>query len=265
MWSNNLRAASLAAFAIFTVACDSGEPSKTADEFAADSALAADLALANRDTLLVDSIGAYREPDAAERDTSAASPAAAAPAPTPKSPAPSPADFSDAVASGSSQPNRVEPAPTAAPAAPAAVTQPSVTTPAPAAAPTTTAAANPKPPAPRLTGTRACSSATPENQAECIRVSIAAGDAKLNRIYRALITEMRLQEKVPAGAKDPASVQKLRVAQRQWLVYRDNECRKRGRGKEGALWARPRARCLTEFAGRRANELADDFSKLTAH
>jgi uncharacterized protein YecT (DUF1311 family) len=94
---------------------------------------------------------------------------------------------------------------------------------------------------------------------------IAAADARLNRTYRALIAEMRRQENVAPGANDPPSVQKLRIAQRSWLVYRDNECRKRGRGKEGALWARPRARCLGEFSTRRANELADDFIRLTAH
>ena len=257
IWRNNLGAAALAAFAFFTIACDGGEPSRTADELSADSALAADLALANRDTLLVDSIGAYREPDAAERDTS-----------TPPAPPPvavkEPANFNDAVGAAST-PKQVAVAPPAVtpPPAPAPV----VTTPSPAATTTTTTTspATPKPPAPRLTGTRACTSPTPENQAECMRASIAASDARLNRIYRALITEMRLQEKVPPNAKDPPSVQRLRVAQRQWVVYRDTECRKRGRGKEGALWARPRARCLGEFAGRRANELADNFSKLTAH
>jgi uncharacterized protein YecT (DUF1311 family) len=86
----------------------------------------------------------------------------------------------------------------------------------------------------------------------------------MNRTYRALITEMRLQEGVKGNAKDPASVQRLRIAQRSWLVYRDTECRKRARGREGARWARPRVRCLGQFANRRANELADDFSKLTA-
>lgn len=264
MRSNILRAAAVAAFAIFTVACDGGNPSRTADEFAADSALAADLALANRDTLLVDSIGAYREPDAAERGTSAA-PAAASPPPAVAAPASAPprANFSDAASSGTSQPNRV------VPATPSEIPKPAPTTTAPATVPSvpppTTATATPKPPAPRLTGTRACSSSTPENQAECIRVSIAAGDARLNRIYRALITEMRLQEKVPAGAKDPPSVQRVRVAQRQWIVYRDNECRKKVPAKTKGLWAKARANCLAEFAGRRAGELADDFSKLTAH
>jgi len=87
---------------------------------------------------------------------------------------------------------------------------------------------------------------------------------RLNRVYRALITEMRRQEGAGQGEKDPPSVQRLRVAQRAWLVYRDTECRRRGRGKEGPLWARPRVRCLGEFSARRVNELADNFSRLTA-
>ena len=64
------------------VACDSGTPSKTRDEIAADSALASDLALANRDTLLVDSIGEYRPPDQAERDTAGSGNFVTIPSPT---------------------------------------------------------------------------------------------------------------------------------------------------------------------------------------
>ena len=86
----------------------------------------------------------------------------------------------------------------------------------------------------------------------------------MNRIYRALITEMRLQEKAKPGQNDPASVARLRIAQRAWLAYRDTECRRLGRGKAGVLWARPRVQCLGEFSTRRANELADNFSRLTA-
>lgn len=232
--------------ACFMIGCDAGTPSKTADEFAADSALAADLALANRDTLLVDSIGAYREPSAAERDSNGT--AIVTPRDT--------TDHRDAAPRSTASATNVAPA---APKVAAPVTT------APASPPPVVAEKKPAAPAPRLTGVRACSSPTAENQNECLRVSLASADAKLNRIYRALITEMRLQEKVAPGAKDPPSVQRLRVSQRAWVVYRDAECRKRGRGKEGALWARPRARCLGEFAGRRANELADNFSKLTAH
>lgn len=236
------RGAILTVLAIFAIGCDAGSPSKTADEFAADSALAADLALANRDTLLVDSIGAYREADAAERDSNGTALV-------------SPRDTTVA-RDGVPKPAK----------APIVASTPVITAPAspPAAAPATKTATPPAP-APRLKGTRACSSPTAENQSECIRVSIASVDARLNRIYRALITEMRRQESVAPGANDPPSVQKLRISQRTWLVYRDSECRKRGRGKEGALWARPRARCLGEFSARRANELADNFSRLTAH
>jgi uncharacterized protein YecT (DUF1311 family) len=97
-----------------------------------------------------------------------------------------------------------------------------------------------------------------------VRGRLAEVDKRLNRVYRALMTEMRRQEGVRPGQKDPASVERLRAAQRSWLVYRDTECRRRGRGTEGALWARPRVACLGEFSVRRANELADNFSRLTA-
>ena len=237
---HGIRAVSLATLLLASLACDGGSPSRTPDEIAADSALASDLALANRDTLVVDSIGAYRAPDAAERD----------------------AGIDTAIASIEADARTTTPAPTA-PAAPAPVAVAPPAAPrasAPAAAPKT-----PARPAARLTGTRACGSPLAENQSECVRVSLAATDMRLNRIYRALITEMRRQEKVAPGAKDPPSVARLRVSQRSWLVYRDNECRRRGRGKEGALWARPRVRCLGEFSVRRANELADNFSRLTAH
>ena len=220
-------------------ACDQGGPSRTPDEFAADSALAADLALANRDTLLVDSIGAPRPLDPADSAE---------------------LDFAE----GDSVVLRDAPpiAPPVAPPPAAANASPPPVNPAPTAPSTKKTSA---PPATRrFTGTRACSAPGLENQTECVRVSLAAADARLNRIYRALITEMRRQEGVPAGAKDPPSVQRLRVAQRTWLVYRDDECRRRGRGREGALWARPRVRCLGQFSARRANELADDFSRLTA-
>jgi uncharacterized protein YecT (DUF1311 family) len=220
-----LRAAGVL-FSLTIAACDGGARSRTPDEFAADSALAADLALANRDTLLVDSIGAYREPmDMSPEEDSSVVPAPVA-------------------------------APSPAPAPPRAATV--------AAAPPTAEAEAPRKSAVKLTGTRACNAAGLENQNECLRALLPAADARMNRIYRALITEMRLQEGVKGSAKDPASVQRLRVAQRAWLVKRDTECRRRGKGKEGARWARPRVRCLGEFANRRANELSDDFVRLTA-
>ena len=241
---------------MLSMSCDSGAPSKTHDDIAADSALASDLALANRDTTLVDSIGAYRPPDAAERvdgaaDSSMVTVVPAKPVATPAAiPAPKPS---------------AAPAPAPAPkvAAPVAIEKP-----APVAVATTATPAPDKPVSvslPTRRGAAACSSPLAADQRECVHATLASVDGRLNRIYRALITETRRQERVAPGGSDPASVERLRVAQRAWLVYRDTECRRRGRGKEGALWARPRVKCLGEFAARRANELADNFSRLTAH
>lgn len=231
------------ALTIAVAACDGGKASRTADDIAADSALAADLALANRDTLLVDSIGALR---------------------------PSGGEIADDEIDTALAEIPIDSDPATSNAPPVTPSQRTAETPrAPAPPPDPPRATEPRndskaSSAPRMTGPRACASPGQENQSECVRVTLASTDARLNRIYRALITEMRRQEGVPGGAKDPPSVQRLRVSQRAWLVSRDTECRRRGRGREGALWARPRVRCLGQFSNRRANELADNFSRLTA-
>ena len=237
--SSSLRALIMIGIAAFAAACDGGSPSRTRDDIAADSALASDLALANRDTTLVDSIGEYRPPDAAERDTATV---LIAPETVPVTPKIAP-------------PSVVQPAKPALSPTPTA--RPTAT---PAATPAATASSSPA-----RRGASACSVPGLADQQECVRATLASADMRLNRIYRALITETRRQEKVPNGGRDPASVERLRVSQRSWLVYRDTECRRRGRGKEGVLWARPRVKCLGEFSLRRANELADNFSRLTAH
>ncbi len=251
--SSLLRALSVFGAVSFALACDSGAPPKTRDDIAADSALASDLALANRDTMLVDSIGAYHPADEAERDTSKITimpdkPGSARKGKTPVVVPPKPTVIA-----------------TAQPPAPA-VSKPAVV---PVATPVGAAAAPASPVAAVSPSTRsgapACGSANPADQQECVRATLPTVDMRLNRIYRALITETRRQERVANGASDPASVERIRVAQRAWLVYRDTECRKRGRGKEGRLWARPRVQCLGEFSQRRANELADNFSRITAH
>lgn len=229
--------ASLALCALLgIVACDGGRASKTSDDIAADSALAADLALANRDTLLVDSIGAYRP--AGERNESPTDDTALVDA--------------DLAVEPTRRPTASRPAPALPP--PAARTAESERPETPDA---------PETPAVRRSGTAACNSPSLADQQTCVRATLASTDMRLNRIYRALITEMRRREGVGNGDKDPPSVQRLRVAQRSWLVYRDTECRRRGRGREGRLWAQPRVRCLGEFSRRRSTELADQFSRLT--
>ena len=230
--------------------CEKAEPIRTRDDIAADSALAADLALANRDTLLIDSIGQYNPPGAGADTSSSALDTIASPGALPPEVAAAPATVR----------------PSTVPASPPAVSRPAPPPAAPPAAP----AARPSPPravaksSPRRTTGDPCSLPGSANQQQCVRSRLAAADKRLNGVYRALITEMRRQEGVRPGGKDPASVERLRAAQRSWLVYRDTECRRRGRGSEGALWARTRVACLGEFSVRRANELADNFSRLTA-
>ena len=228
------------------------EPVRTRDDIEADSALAADLALANRDTLLIDSIGQYRPAERAGADTSLGAVDTVTPPGTPRP---------EVAAS----PTAVRPS--TAPANPPAAARPA----APPATPPTPPATRPSAPRAvaksspaRRTSGNPCNTPGLANQQQCVHTRLAEADRRLNGVYRALITEMRRQEGVRPGQKDPPSVARLRAAQRSWLVYRDSECRRRGRGSEGPLWAAPRVACLGEFSVRRANELGDNFSRLTA-
>ena len=101
-----------------------------------------------------------------------------------------------------------------------------------------------------------CASPASADQRRCLMLHLARSDESLDHTYQALISAMKREAGTPAGAKEPESVHQLRVAQRAWLVYRDTECRRRNRGKEGPLWAPVRAQCLGEFSGTRQEELA---------
>jgi uncharacterized protein YecT (DUF1311 family) len=234
-------------------ACDSGSKSRTPADIAADSALAADLALTNRDTVLVDSIGQYRGARSALADTSKNDSARL-------NPASKPASVSMAPATAAVVPNApapVAPAPVRPKPKPATIRVARVSPPARVKETSPT-------PATVRGGTTGnpCDSQIAADQQTCLRTSLAAADKRLDGIYRALIVELRRKEN--AGSGQPASVTKLRASQREWLASRDAECRRRGRGKEGALWAYPRVHCLAQFSDQRANELSDEFSRLIA-
>jgi uncharacterized protein YecT (DUF1311 family) len=108
----------------------------------------------------------------------------------------------------------------------------------------------------------ACTSPVNTDQRRCLMGYLARSDVQLDHNYQTLIAALRDQAGTPPGAREPEPVHQLRVAQRAWLVYRDTECRRRNRGQEGPLWAPLRARCLGEFSGRRAAELADATRRL---
>jgi uncharacterized protein YecT (DUF1311 family) len=103
--------------------------------------------------------------------------------------------------------------------------------------------------------TPACSSPASADQRRCLLAYLSRSDVILDRNYQARIAQLKRDAGTPPGAPEPESVQRLRTAQRAWLVYRDTECRNRNRGQEGALWAPVRAQCLAEFSAQRAAEL----------
>ncbi len=106
------------------------------------------------------------------------------------------------------------------------------------------AASSPQPPP--AVNVSACASAAAVDQRRCLMQYLARSDAPLNRTYQRLISQ----------TASPAEVERLRVAQRAWLVYRDTECRRKTRSSEGALWAPVRAKCLGEYSTARERELA---------
>jgi uncharacterized protein YecT (DUF1311 family) len=87
-------------------------------------------------------------------------------------------------------------------------------------------------------------------------------DAGLNAVYGQVIAAMRQRASSAATDPDPPEVQRLRAAQRAWLARRDAECRRRGRGREGRLWATARARCLGEYSAERSRELSATLARL---
>lgn len=100
-----------------------------------------------------------------------------------------------------------------------------------------------------------CNSPTTADQRRCLLELLARYDVGLNAAYRDLIRRMRRDAGADAGEPDPASVRELRAAQRSWLVYRDRECRRRTRSREGQLWGPVRAQCLGQLSDARAAEL----------
>lgn len=109
----------------------------------------------------------------------------------------------------------------------------------------------------------ACGSPGMAEQRRCLMLYLSRSDVRLDRNYQELIAALKREAGTGPGEKEPDSVERLRAAQRAWLVYRDTECRRRNRGKEGPLWAPVRGGCLAEFADYRAEELAQTLARLS--
>jgi len=109
-----------------------------------------------------------------------------------------------------------------------------------------------------------CASPARDDQQRCLTGYLAKSDALLDRYYQALILRLKSEGGATSRRAEPSSVQRLRTAQRAWLVYRDDECRKRSRPVEGPLWAPVRAQCLAEYSAVRAEELRDALARRKA-
>ena len=100
-----------------------------------------------------------------------------------------------------------------------------------------------------------CDSEAASEQRRCLMAHIARNDAGLNAAYRSVVDEMKRQSPPAADGREPEVVRKLRAQERAWLEYRDTQCLRRTRDKEGPLWAPVRAQCLGEFSAAREEQL----------
>jgi uncharacterized protein YecT (DUF1311 family) len=109
-----------------------------------------------------------------------------------------------------------------------------------------------------------CASPAADDQQRCLLGYLARSDQELNRSYQALITLLTTEAGARAGGAEPAIVQRLRTTQRNWVTYRDDECRKRTSASEGPLWAPVRARCLAVYSALRQREFDEALAKRKA-
>jgi uncharacterized protein YecT (DUF1311 family) len=248
--------------------------------YGGDVALDSPAVASPSDTSLLGPTSARAGGNAARRGAAAAGGSAPAPAP---STAPAPigaAPRANAPNARAAQPPAAQPRQPAGRAATPATTTPRAgttnrsapTTPnrSTAAAATPPRASEPAAPAPTVAAAAAtaerpsgaCGSPALADQRACLASHIDRNDAALNETYGDVIVAMRRRASSAPGDPDPPEVQRLRAAQRSWLLRRDAECRRRGRGREGPLWATPRAQCLAEFSAERGRDLAAMLGRL---
>ena len=100
-----------------------------------------------------------------------------------------------------------------------------------------------------------CESPDITAQRYCLNRSIASNDADLNRTYQDLIDQ--------AGKSGGSDLQdRFRQSQREWINQRDSDCTSQTPSAEGKLWAKGRARCLSDYSAKRTAELQRNLSSL---
>jgi uncharacterized protein YecT (DUF1311 family) len=106
-----------------------------------------------------------------------------------------------------------------------------------------------------------CASPAEDDQRRCLRGYLERSDVQLDHSYQALISQLKAEAGTHFRGVEPPVVKRLRATQRNWLAYRDDDCRKRTASSEGPLWAPVRAKCLAEYSAVREKEFDDALSQ----
>jgi uncharacterized protein YecT (DUF1311 family) len=208
-----------------------------------------------------------QHPDTTPAASSSAYPATTVPAPVPSSssysaPYPTTAPTSTPTPAPSAS---VAPAPAPAPVEPPVSTivppetrrhEPLRTTQPTLAFPSVTDSTQPTRPDSTVTMavTDVCSSPAESDQHKCLMNAIDRNDIPLNAVYEQLTAALRRQANVSADDPDPASIEKLRSSERQWMDQRDQTCHTAG---NGPLYAHERAQCFADESAKRTHELQE--------
>jgi len=108
-----------------------------------------------------------------------------------------------------------------------------------------------------------CAVPTMAEQRACLLSYIAINDAALQRVYEALIVEMRRNANVRRGEREPPTVTRLREEQRQWVAVRDRECTRNPAPGYTPFWAAPISKCFARMSDARRAELARELGGVT--
>ncbi|APH56580.1 Hypothetical protein GbCGDNIH6_7326 [Granulibacter bethesdensis] len=93
-----------------------------------------------------------------------------------------------------------------------------------------------------------CTDGNQMQLSQCAAQAAASADRTMNTLYQQLLKKI-----------DPDSQQRLRAAQRAWIVYRDRECLFRtggGPDQGGSIWPMINAQCLQTLTESRNHDLA---------
>lgn len=91
----------------------------------------------------------------------------------------------------------------------------------------------------------------------CLKKEYAVSDAILNRRYNRMISSFNWDMKTSADERTKVRLNSLRKAQRQWIVFRDSECKFVEADEKNEGGEISRYMCLVSATYERANKLSE--------